>query len=91
MELKDRLNKIERKIYKIQHNCVEPDSSISCPYCGHELLHWDTYGRFYGSASGEVGKKDGDIYRCCNEYCEYFNSTFYTCGDSDELQEGFPC
>ena len=88
MELKDRLNNIKQKLYKIQHNCVEQNSSTSCPYCGHELLHWDTYGRLMAH---QDGKKLGDIYRCDNEYCECFNSTFYTCGDSEEIQEGFPC
>jgi len=38
--------------------------SVECTSCGHELVHYDSYGLF---ASHQSGEKFGDIYRCPNE------------------------
>jgi|688.fasta_scaffold466591_3 hypothetical protein len=67
---------------------------MECPYCGEELNYDYFYGRNLRLDSlGRVKEgfqKVGDIYRCDNEECEY-QGFFHTHGNSDELDEGYPC
>jgi hypothetical protein len=67
---------------------------LECPYCGAELRWDDIYGRnlrldsFGNIKPGFI--KEGEIYRCDNEDCEY-QGWFHTHEDYDELHEGYPC
>lgn len=67
---------------------------MECPYCGEELYYDDFYGKnLHLDSFGKVKDgfiKEGDIYACNNEECEY-QGYFYTCSFDDELHEGYPC
>ncbi len=63
-----------------------------CPGCDQGLKIIDTYGRFNVRFPGDF-IKSGDIYQCENEDCDSqaHNGHFHTRGNSDELNEGYPC
>jgi hypothetical protein len=65
-----------------------------CSYCGEELIYDDVYGRNLQldrwNRIKEGFIKEGDIYRCDNEKCEY-QGFFYTCSQDNKLHEGYPC
>jgi hypothetical protein len=65
---------------------------MECPYCNQGMQKHDEYGRFNIRFHGDF-IKSGDIYKCENEQCESqcHNGHFYTRGNSDELNEGYPC
>lgn len=67
---------------------------MECPYCGEELKWDDVYGRNLRldrwDRIKEGFQKEGDIYACNNEECEY-QGHFYTCSSNSELHEGYPC
>ena len=69
---------------------------MECPYCGAELEHTDSYGRF---CAHQDGKRLGDIYRCpvaveqegkCDSECFHVCGSFYT-DEYGELHDGYPC
>ena len=60
-----------------------------CPCCEEELMYWDSYG--LGIPGRFDFKELGDIFKCGNEDCECYQSTYYTKNDDGELYEGFPC
>lgn len=62
---------------------------MNCPCCENELMHWDIYG--LGIPGRSDFKEVGDIFKCDNEECDYYQETFYTKNDNGELYEGFPC
>lgn len=74
--------------------------NMNCPYCNEELQFHDEYytGRpenYYGTAGNGIyypstKKHLGDIFKCKNEECEYYDTFFYT-DTNDNLNEGFPC
>jgi len=65
---------------------------MNCPYCGSELEHHDSFGRFF---SHQDGNKTGDIFICLSGRdntgdCKY-DGFFHTFINDDELHEGYPC
>jgi hypothetical protein len=67
---------------------------MKCIYCGRELTQEDIYGRNLiidnWNKVNEGFIKEGDIYKCNNESCEY-QGHFYTQVDNDYIFEGYPC
>ncbi len=67
---------------------------MECLYCQQELTCEDFYGK--NLRLDNLGKikegfiKTGDIYRCQNEECDYFDEHFYT-DSQGNLHEGYPC
>ncbi|MFQ3543532.1 hypothetical protein Q7A53_05550 [Halobacillus rhizosphaerae] len=70
---------------------------MECPCCESELAYEDWYytGNYSAYEKGyeDSGfKKLGDIYKCSNEECDYFEEYFHTRNNDDsQLFEGYPC
>lgn len=69
---------------------------MNCPYCGLELVHVDSYGKYPDK------QRIGEIYKCPSAdyivseedqcYSSVFDFYFHTWRpDSIELVEGYPC
>lgn len=61
---------------------------MNCPYCDEELDLHDYYGK--GIPGRSDFKEIGEIFKCCNEECEAFDTHFYT-DQNENLHEGYPC
>lgn len=61
-----------------------------CPYCNHELVYHDYFGKYTGRGFSGIEKR-GTIYKCSNEACDAFDQHFYSYDSDGELREGYPC
>ena len=70
------------------------ENYMHCPGCTQELTYVDFYGTNLSLDSfGKVRpgfNKYGDIYKCENKNCDYFDEHFHTDKEGD-LVEGYPC
>jgi hypothetical protein len=68
---------------------------MRCPECEYDLAWVDYYGKIEHSEHYWIHprswiEKVGDIFKCKNENCEYFDEYFYT-DNGGSLNEGHPC
>lgn len=60
---------------------------MNCPECDTQLICADIYGFYKGRGHWD---KNGDIYKCQNEDCDYFDEYFYT-DKLGGIRYGYPC
>ena len=84
MTLKDRLEQLKSRMYRVAHHTVEPTGDTCCPHCGHELEHIDSFSSY--------GVKIGNIYKCPSVFCEseVFGYHFFDEKGNLDLKEGYP-
>jgi len=64
------------------------DSEPTCPSCGDDLIYNDFFGKLFPNQSGDV---DGEIYKCDNNSCDYFQEFFHVFNSDGEIRNGYPC
>ena len=68
---------------------------MQCPECGNDMAYVDYYGRmqytehYYRYPRSWI-EKIGDIYKCTNDNCDYFQEYFHTNAVGD-MEYGYPC
>ena len=62
---------------------------MECESCNEKLEWHDWFGKNMKFNGG--GDKTGDIYKCHNEECDYYNQAFHTRNSGGGLIEGMPC
>jgi len=64
------------------------EKNITCPACGGDLEYNDFFGNLFPNQSGCV---DGEIYRCVNDCCDYFQEFFHFFYSDGKIRHGYPC
>jgi hypothetical protein len=59
-----------------------------CPCCNLPLVYNDVFGFLFPNQSGEIV---GDIFRCENEKCDYYQEFFHSFYADLEIRNGYPC